>query len=352
MKKIIRSIAFLILFVLLFHSLQNNFGVETLDDQHLDHKLAEGLFRAYFQEQENMVDAVYIGNSHVHNFWQPAFAFREYGLAVMNFSSPDLPVVLMKNMAIEASKKQKPKLFIFDLTGFARENIAASTKEKGFLVLSNLSYSANFADAVRRQCDYVGGDWMDKLNYYFPFLAFHTRWKNLSKIDFTHEPNPYLNSAYLKNDFFEGVISKKEHIFSDKSSPIGEVFEKALRELLEWCQSQGMNAEFVIEPVLLNEKKMQMYNYIGQIVKEYGFEFINYNDKGLYEEFGFEEEKDYYDFNHTNIKGSYKYTMLYGKRLIEKYDLEDHRGEERYQSWEERSDAYYRDFGKYLTENE
>ncbi|MGI5850084.1 MAG: hypothetical protein ACOX8Q_08505, partial [Christensenellales bacterium] len=49
---------------------------------------------------------------------------------------------------------------------------------------------------------------------------------------------------------------------------------------------------------------------------------------------------DFYDARHTNIKGAIKYTNYFGKYLLDNYHLEDHRGDDRYSSWDESYKKY------------
>ena len=55
---------------------------------------------------------------------------------------------------------------------------------------------------------------------------------------------------------------------------------------------------------------------------------------------------DFYDDEHMNTRGARIYTHYFAGYLKELLDLEDHRGDERYQSWEDAAktyDAFYED---------
>ena len=83
-----------------------------------------------------------------------------------------------------------------------------------------------------------------------------------------------------------------------------------------------------------------IYLLYEDIVKEYGVDFIDYNEVELYESFDFQVTQDFQDTNHTNINGSYKFTKVFGKYLKEQYGLMDHRGETLYASWDEKAREY------------
>ena len=64
--------------------------------------------------------------------------------------------------------------------------------------------------------------------------------------------------------------------------------------------------------------------------------------------FGFVESEDFQDRNHTNIKGSYKFTNVFGEYLKERYGLSDRSGEAPYADWDAQASAYYAIVGPYL----
>ena len=341
--KAVRAVVFVVIVCAMFVRVQGLFGITTQVANQ-----AERMINSYYEEPENTVDAVFIGNSHVHNYWQAAFAYREYGISSLNFSVSDMPASVVRNAAIEACKTQNPKVIVFDITMFAHDEVDPTNK-KVHLLLKNMKFSMNYLDAIRSHCDFIGVKGMERLEYYFPIMQFHSQWKELDEKSFTDQYSPYLNCGYLPNYLSGRVTSTNTHKTTTTSTPISEQHEAALRELLEWCKTQEAQVEFVAVPVLLGKSRLSMMNYVGEIIREYGFSFINYNEEELYKTFGFEEEVDFQDSDHTNVNGAYKFTLLYAKHLIEEYGLCDHRGESEYQSWDERADAYYEFVDEYLT---
>lgn len=81
-----------------------------------------------------------------------------------------------------------------------------------------------------------------------------------------------------------------------------------------------------------------MFNYIGEIIDSYDYEFVNMNE--YYEEIGIDFETDYYDYGgHVNILGAEKCTDYLGK-LLKRYQIEDKRGVEKYDSWDQAYQHY------------
>ena len=63
----------------------------------------------------------------------------------------------------------------------------------------------------------------------------------------------------------------------------------------------------------------EVINQIGEIVKEYDYDFINL-DKN-YEQIGINDATDFSDGEHMNIYGAEKFTDYIAKYMVEKYDL-------------------------------
>ena len=327
----IGTLGFFLMGFAIFLGIRGIFGVSNEYSEH-----AEMMIEGYYEEQENTLDAVFIGNSHIYRYWQSAFAWEEYGIASSALSVSAMPGSTMKNVAIEALKTQKPKVLVLDATAFARKDNA---EKKVYLLLDNMKFSFNYIDMVENYCESAGVTGMDKLQYYIPIIQFHSRWKELGKADFVRTYPSYLNSCYMES-FLTSTIKEREHRATEVRTEIGTNNEADLRDLLEWCTEQEVKVLFLAVPMLRSEEKLGMINRVEDIVKEYGVDFIDYNEVELYESFDFQVTQDFQDTNHTNINGSYKFTKVFGKYLEEQYGLMDHRGETLYASWDEKAREY------------
>ena len=332
-KKILINSFFIIVAIFIFLGLQKVFTASNSLTEH-----AEMMMDGYYNEKENTVDAVIIGNSHIYRYWQGAFGWQQHGIAALSFSTSDMPCNIFRNMGIEVMKTQKPKVIVFDALAFADKNDLENNKI--YYVTSNMKFSSNYLDTIKTYCDDAQIEGLDRLAYYFPVIQFHSRWSELKKRDILKMKESYLNSCYEKK-FLTKTIESESVVYTDGRVPIHESREAALRSLLEWCQTQDVEIEFIAVPTLLSEKRKGMINYVGDVVEEYGFTFIDYNDQELYDAFGFVVEQDFQDINHTNVVGAYKFCDIYGQHLVDTYELPDHRGDEAYQSWEERSKEFF-----------
>lgn len=345
MDKVIKSVLFVCLFVLGIVGLQSVFGVSNIYSEH-----AEMMMNGYYETEESTVDAVVIGNSHVYRYWQGAFGWRNNGIAVLGLSTSDMSGGVIKNVAIEAMKNQNPKLIIVEVSAFADPKIYEDSIPKVYLLLNNMKYSPNYYSLASNFCETSDIEGEDRFQYYLPIVQFHSRWDDLKERDFVQTDESYLNSCY-QEDFMTTTIDYMEHTYTSECSYIYEGLEAALRDYLEWCGKQkDIEFLFFASPTLRDSNRASQINTVGKIVEEYGYTFVDFNDEEWYDGFGFVEDMDFQDINHTNLNGSYKFCKVFSQYLADNYGLEDHRGQAEYEEWQKKSDTYFDIVGEYLTD--
>lgn len=89
----------------------------------------------------------------------------------------------------------------------------------------------------------------------------------------------------------------------------------------------------IAAPYVITEDDQRVYNQIAEIAQEKGITFINYNE--YYEEIGLDFEQDFNDGSHLNYWGSCKFTDYLGKFLCTCDNIQDRRGQEAFESWED-----------------
>lgn len=123
---------------------------------------------------------------------------------------------------------------------------------------------------------------------------------------------------------------------SETRTPLLEQAEQCFRDLLEYCQQQGINLLLVESPyIILQEQDVTETNTMADIAAAYSVPFLNYNTQEMYDEIDLDFSTDIYDCNHVNCLGAKKYTENILSYLLENYRFEDHRNDESYSEWEE-----------------
>lgn len=342
-KLAFKYIVFILVGLIVSYPIISLFGISNEFSEH-----AEMMINGYYDAPEDSADVVFIGNSHVYRFFQSAFAWRECGLASNSWSTSDLPYGAIRNVAVETLKTQSPKVVVFDLSVFANEKDSANNKI--YLLTQNMKISKNYFEMIRNYCSYSNVKGSKVLQYYFPIIQFHDRWKSINQGDFCQTMPSYLNSCYQEK-FLTNVVQDKTHICTDKRVAVAPGSEQALRDLLQWCSEQkDVDFLFYAAPLLKGDEQLGRINYLCDIVRDSGVQVINFNDQQNFEELGLDVHTDFQDSNHTNVKGSLKFTKYLSSYLMEKWEIPDRRGDENYAEWDTQADGYYQIVGGYLNQ--
>lgn len=338
LKQGVRLIVFLLVFLCLFFYAANIFH---FPESHISRR-----FHTFYEEEKNTLDAVYIGSSAVDRYWAAPFAWGNYGIAVYPLSSNAQPTAAVKFLIEESLKYQEPKLFIVDLRGTlkAPEDVSGVNVRA---VTDNMKFSVNRLKAIDYLTDFAKISGSDVADYYLPFIKYHGRWDDgkgdgIGKSDFEEA------TTMFKGSFVIRKLSGRRIPFEEGAKPTEErallepEVEAVLRDLLVYCKEKNLDVLFVNSPYVISLEDRIHNNAVYDLINEYEYPVIEFNDK--YQELGIDFQKDYYNPDHVNAYGAFKYTSYLSEYLIKQYGLEDKRSKPEYESW----DHSYRQYAKYM----
>lgn len=289
-------------------------------------------FSGFYAEKKDTIDIVMIGSSPVFPYYSAPKLWGETGIAAYPLSSNVQRPAAMKYLVKEAEKTQSPSLYIFEMRMYTmkdenlRENMAYT---RG--VTDNLRYSANRVETIQAMVP----ESEDRLSFYIDLFKYHTNWKMFAL------PSEWGNWRYRKESELKGFFIKDEvgpTATPEAGGAAGELAispeqETYLRDLLLYLQENKLQALFIVSPYGESPEDQQMYNYMGNIIEEAGYHFLNMNN--YYEEIGIVFEEDFADYaSHTNVVGAEKCTAFLEDYLLENYSFEDKRGNDVYASWD------------------
>lgn len=336
-KKIFWLIVCLILSVLCFRAVYNIFN--------MGHDLTYYEIQGLAHEEKNSLDGVYIGSSNVHAFWQPPFAWADHGIAVRSYSVNSLPMASVVYMIEEARKTQPDALFIINANLFKNEEFTYVTIHR---MTNYFSASLNKLRLINALADKAGYSFMDRLEFYFPIIRFHSRWSKLTSFDFLKEDSPYKGALDLEHFFINQMDLTGLYSHSKGSNDLTEDQNRLLTEILDYCDENGVRVLFVTVPQALGKgaRFYRQMNTIEKIIRDRGYDYLNVLDN--IEETGIQLDTDFYNERHTNVHGSNKYTEYLSQYLIENYGFSDKRGQPGYESWDKAAEEYLDLCGFYL----
>ena len=336
-KLFLRGLAFFLVLALAVYGVTWVFGVN----------ISRGLknWNGLRKEEKGSMDAVFIGASNVVAFWQPAFGWEDHGIAVFNLSVQGLTSAAIKYMIIEARKTQPDALYIINLNTFKQSWLAMETKQLHY-ALDYMPFSLNklrmTGDLLSRS-EYRG---LDTLEYYLPIIRFHSRWEELQSWAFSDDGMAFKASDRTASFCENRVdISQKMRLNNKVRKPLPEDIESVFLDLLDYCDSEHVNALFVKAPQALGIREQGRLNTMERKLQKRGYPCLDLLED-VYEA-GIDPRTDFYNMGHTNIHGSIKFSKAVGDYLVENYHFEDKRGQPGWESWDRVGKSYVQFCAKY-----
>ncbi|HHZ06301.1 MAG TPA: hypothetical protein GX401_05885 [Clostridiales bacterium] len=282
--------------------------------------------KVFYGEQVNTIDVVCLGNSDMYRSIIPLQLYKDYGYAAFDTAMASARTVDLYYMLKDILTRQTPRLVIFETDCLYRD---APDEEK---MSSWLKSSATYLlDGISATDEDLCGE----LYNVFPVIGYHSRWKSLTKADFTEKPDytkrvdpnkgylidagikPYTGGEYMKETTDVDVIQPAIALYMDK--------------IVQLCRDNNIEL-LLYESPAAHSWNYQRHNGVVQYAEKNNLTFVDYNL--MLDEIGIDWATDTKDKGeHMNIYGGTKCTTYMGKYLSEHYDLPDRRGEDTYASW-------------------
>lgn len=312
-------------------------------------------FKAFYSEEENTIDVAYFGTSASNRYFINPKAFHDEGISSFTMATMGMPLFYVPNLIDEVNKTQDPDLYIIELRWVDKE-VEQISDAHIRRVTDNLKLSENRHDAIQKSFEYMDGSkgalgdiTYKEVEYLFPIIKYHGRLaqESMTAGDFKIPSSKNETKGYVMSYNTTKQVNQFMSRLSDDREPLSDMAETALNEVLDYCDALPEDKEvlFVLSPYSVKKPQMPKFNTAMDMVKERGYEVINFNTPEMYEELGIDWDHDFYNSKHVNFLGAEKYTNWLTAYLKEHYKLKDHRGDARYDSWEK---AYkiYKDYIK------
>ena len=305
-----------------------------------DDKGSEKVFAAFYNQEENSLDGIYLGSSAVYRYFIPTQAYEDEGMTIFDLGTGSQPLVLEKYIIREALKTQPDmKVIVIDIRSLTASD--EHLKEADIRrVTDAMKLSMNRIDAINAALAYYQERNADisynRMYYYFPFLLYHNRWTDdleLTDLTLTAEENPYKGFYVTKYSLSSTAVEQPTYT-TEKTEP--EAANMAvLQDLLDYCSTLDQKVIFVSSPFAMSEDRQKLLNSYAEMIEDAGFTMYNFNTEEGAEEIGLDWSTDFLDSGHVNYYGAVKFTRWIEKMIAEEVQLEDHRNDEDYESWDQ-----------------
>lgn len=341
-KKSLRVMVFLIIAALLFLYLNRVFSIGNSDHN-------TQIFNAFYQQEEDTIDVVCIGTSATNRFFIAPEAYHEEGIAAFNLATMGLPMIFVSNLIEEVKKTQDPQLYIIELRN-ALKSKNEVTDAHIRRVTDNLAVSENKYGAIEKALAYTEGaegPWSDvdedKWDYYtLPVVKYHGKLAagDIRPKDFVPWNMKNKAKGYVLSVSTRTQIPQEKPVYSEKREALAPEMERALNDVLDYCDALGADVFFVLSPYAMPDGDAQKLNMAADMVRARGYEVLDCNRKAVTDAMGLRWEEDFYDSHHVNYLGAQKYTAYLTDYIAAHYDLPDRRGDVRYESWQKAYEKY------------
>lgn len=280
---------------------------------------------ALYLQENNTIDVLFLGSSHIYCDVNTGVLWDEYGIAGFDLGGAEQPYWNSYYYLKEALKTQKPKVIVMDITTPGIR--AVDFQPENWVVCNNygMHWNKNRIDALRAST-------LDQsfARLLFPLNTIHSRYDELKREDFTDTNQTIFYKGF---DPRETVTPFETPDISHvtEMTPVSEKAEKYLRMIIELAQQEEIPLLMVSAPYVVTEDSQKLYNYVFDIAEETGIPYLDFNKK--YEEIGLDFQTDMAEDLHLNESGNQKFTKYLGKCILDNYEIPDRRGDAKYNSW-------------------
>lgn len=353
-KQVIRTIAFILVLVLVLWRLFNIFSITK-------HKnFVARKYQEFYQEPKNSIDGIMLGTSVAYRAWNAPYAWSQSGMAIYSMGSDKQPTVFATGIIDEVKKTQDIKFAIIDLHGI-RQSVFERIKQNGIRgVTDNLKPSKNRMEMVEKVLTLTENlqattekeidiDTKD-LSYYYRFMKYHSRWEEgLNRRDF-QAGDPTMKGIVESKCFVRGGREIEEPL-TDEIGELTDLQKGVMEEIIAYGKESDVELIFISTPSLMPVDRQKEINAAFAMAEEAGYDCINMNTEEMFKELNFNPAVDLRDKTHVNLDGSEKVTGFLVSYIQEKYDIPDKRGNSKYASWDEAWKRYQEFYAAGVVEN-
>ena len=291
-------------------------------------------YRPVFEEDTDY-DVMFFGTSHVINGVFPMQLWNDYGITSYNFGGHGNSFAASYWVMVNATKENKPKVAVLDAYSFY--DSASMDISQAHLSFDAWPLNADKIKAAREIFSENKGYQMEII---IPFSVYHNRWNELNRYNIKQGFEIDIQKTREKGaeSRIQVAVPKEMKLISKSEYSKDELLGLSyIKRFIEYCRENDIEPMIINIPYPDSEIYQLWANAAIKMAEDMGVTAINMQYGNVVD-----FDTDCYDSNsHLNPSGAKKVTDFIGKTLTEKFDIEDKRGNERYESWNEAYEEYY-----------
>lgn len=327
MGKYIRCSVSIIIALLVFIRLGNVLAANYDGNQAMD-----GLYRM----DKDTADVIFYGSSHVYSGINIVDLWDDHGIAGYNLAGTMQTLWNSYYNMEETLKYQSPRIMVVDLYGILIEDEYYGSSN----VIKNVSSMRFSVNKTRNIWNSVRHE--EFLSYLVSYPLTHDSYRELKQGNYVESVNNVGGEWYkgYKPSFgvtgYDTLPRLKES--PEKRVPT-EKNRRYLDKMVRLAKEHQVQLAFIVVPYEgVSDEDEMLYRWAEEYAEENSVLFLNGNRNVA--EMQFDPATDYAEASHLNHNGACKFTAYMGEWLTDNYSLEDHRGDEKWDSWQKYSDCW------------
>lgn len=301
-KKILIIIVILIISMIAFNRLSillvrkgNGYGSDVLN---------------FYKQPRNTIDMIVLGSSHAYTSLNPYLIESEANLKTYDFCTQQQPLWITYYYLKEALKYQHPKYIVLEAHMAVVGNNDYAEEQVNRDAIDKMKFSTNKIDVIKNSVENKD----DRVSYYLNIIKYHSRYKELNKIDIKTAFLGYTvdNKGYIALEE-TGYIFNNESEFTDNESELYKKNKEYLYKIINLTKKENIDLIIVKTPTSYNYEEMSRLNNIKRIAEENDILFLDYINNMT--DLNLDYNKDFYDTGHLNKNGSIKFTKKFIENL-------------------------------------
>lgn len=283
--------------------------------------------KIYYEQPEDSVDVLFAGSSHSSYNIAAEELWTRYGISFYQLWGSSQPMWNTYHFLIEAFKTQNPQVVVLDAYGSLMNDDYSDDARQATNTLG-LNLSKNMIENIM-----VSAPKERWGELFLGLPIYHDRFSELAEDDFQYYA--WSDASMDEKGSWAIYGTHDNAVFTNADSeerlPLSEKQETYLRRIISLCKERNVPLLMIVTPTVDRAAEQGWYNSISDICEETGTPFLNMN---RIEEVDIVSSDISLDDSHLNMRGARKTGAYLADYLHANYDLQDHRSDPRWQSWE------------------
>ena len=297
----------------------------------------------FYSVPKDTIDVLAVGTSLTYTDLNTNILWNEYGIACYDLATAEQPYWSTYYYLKEALKTCTPKVVLLDMKAITYLDDKVDRMRTvlcSYGILNPISRLENIAQCCEPE-DFWG--------YALAFPQIHSNYVGLKASDFVTPPNNGNRGSSWKGYIEKNEVAEHDAPSIDFSfktpSYVNEHELEYFEKILQLCNEKNVTLMLIGYPNADYKHDHLYYCKAFEVAETYGVTGINYNlpENSV----GIDYATECADWQHLNVKGSVKFTRAVGEDLKELFDLEDHRWDSKYASYDECAEIWFTKYPAY-----